>query len=596
MQKTSCFNKCLFGKNIKRFAPVWAIITIVAFLVTVALLLSKSDMYYPNSAKEDFYTIATDILPVCFMLHASISVLCVFGYMFKQNALETINSLPVKKYGVFITNYLSGLVMMLIPYVVCILTFLCFVISKGCFDGEAFLWLLLSLISQSIFFFSFGTIAAVLTGTYVSYFALYGLFQFLGVLTEYIIRTLLSGFYLGVSSDSSLMFNFLSPLFFIYKKIDYSIIWYKSYDRINEVILNGGLWYLAILFAGILLFAGSLLIYKNNKCESSGEVFTRNGVKKVLIVWLSLLGAVIGGMLLYDIVFNSFSVYYLSAALIPFCVISLAITYTGAEMLVRRSSKVFKRKYFVKLLIMAASIIIGIIVIDSDVLNISRQIPKVSAIEEVSLRMNGDEYVFDSNDSAEIEKLTEFLNYISENRKEIRKQAAEIRNKYGYLGKEGKIYYFNLEYDLSNGRRVYKSYNIPVAEKELYHLSSVCSKLDLLLKDEGFIKNGALHYMDTLGVIDVYSFSLGSKSMTAKDREEFLDIYVDEYVDFMSQKGLMDRVQPFCDINLTGRDKEEQYMYFIDIYEDMEKSLDFLIEKQYISSQDLVNKAEEFAK
>ena len=99
-------------------------------------------------------------------------------------------------------------------------------------------------------------------------------------------------------------------------------------------------------------------------------------------------------------------------------------------------------------------------------MNISRQIPKVSAIEEVSLRMNGDEYVFDSDDSAEIEKLTEFLNYISENRKEIRKQAAEIRNKYGYLGKEGKIYYFNLEYDLSNGRRVYKSYNIPVAEKD----------------------------------------------------------------------------------------------------------------------------------
>ena len=67
-------------------------------------------------------------------MYAVLCALAVWHYLYNARSVSLYHSLPITRRGLFLTNFLSGMAMMLIPYAVTgALTILVFALA-GCFE------------------------------------------------------------------------------------------------------------------------------------------------------------------------------------------------------------------------------------------------------------------------------------------------------------------------------------------------------------------------------------------------------------------------------------------------------------------------------
>ena len=120
--KRSFFNRTLFRKNLTRFWPLWGGAALAGAMVPLYLLLALLGMPDANVSVRDFgYALyATDVyaVPAVTAGYAILCAMAVWGYLYKSRSVGLMHTLPVDRTGLFVTNTLSGLAMMLIPYAV----------------------------------------------------------------------------------------------------------------------------------------------------------------------------------------------------------------------------------------------------------------------------------------------------------------------------------------------------------------------------------------------------------------------------------------------------------------------------------------------
>ena len=93
-----------------------------------------------------------------------------------------MHTLPIRREGLFLTNFLSGLSMTLIPYavtgVLCVVVSLC----GGAFDAKGLAVTVLAVLGESFFYFSSATFVAFITGNAFTMPPLYALLHFLSLI------------------------------------------------------------------------------------------------------------------------------------------------------------------------------------------------------------------------------------------------------------------------------------------------------------------------------------------------------------------------------------------------------------------------------
>ena len=122
--KTSFFNGTLFRKNLTRFWPLWGGASFLGSLFPLAMLLQlvRDRGYFlagdPLEFANAYYNVVAYAVPILSLLYAILCAMTVWSYLYNARSVGLMHTLPITRRGLFVTNFLSGMAMMVLPYAV----------------------------------------------------------------------------------------------------------------------------------------------------------------------------------------------------------------------------------------------------------------------------------------------------------------------------------------------------------------------------------------------------------------------------------------------------------------------------------------------
>lgn len=455
--KTSFFNKSIFTKTVMRLWPIWAILSICVCMIPVALLIdySSGNSKSVNGTIYMYYDSLTSYAPWYSFLLAIVVAMAVWNYLYSAKSVGMFHALPISRPALFVSNYLAGLVVMLIPYVIAGIFTVIVTECAGVGAMAEAVELAGAIVAETILFFSFATLIAHLVSNVLALPVLYVLFMFLENIFESLLNEIMSRYCFGVVSMNYDNPSIFSPMTYICNQVGYDVVYpedplpgiYELKDATITLNNYSVVWWYAL--AGVALTVIALLLYKNRKSETAGDVVAFKPVKTVLHIICTVIAAVAGGFIFYDLLcgYNyrpimnpvGFSVSMIIAGFIGFY---------GILMLLNRTVRVFSKKSFVGVGIISALYIVLNVLCANDAFNMEGYVPDVAEIEHLDFYTEAFSLSLDSED-------TEVLNIMVDMHKDV------IENKETLLAENtiemGSIN-LTYEYTLKDGKKVRRYY------------------------------------------------------------------------------------------------------------------------------------------
>ena len=412
--KTSFFNRTLFRKNLSRYWPLWGFASFVGFLAPAALLVrviqSGETSVAPLRVREIYYYLVADAVPIVSIAYAILCAMAVWSYLYNARSVGMMHSLPIRREGLFLTNLLSGLAMMAIPYLVAgglgTLLFAC----CGGFDAWGTLATILAVIGQSVTFFGLATFCAFLTGNIFALPVLYFLLNFLAPLGDWLCNLFARGFLFGFTADYSGTVDFLCPMVYLtqrlyvnseYETVRDSALEYQN--RLTSVTLENAWLIAAYAAAGLVFLALAYLLYRRRESERAGDVVAVRVFRPVFRFGVAALSALLGGRLLYALLWESFQAgdTFTPVPLAICLIVAGLIGYYAASMLLAKSLRVF-RGSAVGALCLVAACVAFCAGMRYDLFGIERRIPDQNEITQLEIYLARNTYYLTPEDQPEL--------------------------------------------------------------------------------------------------------------------------------------------------------------------------------------------------
>lgn len=479
-QKTSFFNWGLSRNILKRTWVLW-----VAYL---ALMLSVTLGSLPKVRTKDIivlfdYTVGYNFSVMNLGISAAqinvfagvAAAMAVYSYMYSSRTCGMINALPIRRETAFITSYLTGLGMLVITDLICVISVWIAAAQTGFLFMQSIWTLLGYTVLSAVAFYSFASFCAVLTG---NVFVLPAVYVVLGVTAYVVIASvgeLLSDIVYGMDSDYLYNGNvdtvyWLSPIIYIlYTRLDVNRI--TVFNDKGEAQYTGefeitGLGTLGVYCAiGLALFVCAVLIYRRRDMERAGDVVAVPILMPVFKYCMTFGAAVVCALVVYHNVLTDVTPGLITALVIAaLLILGAAIGYYAAEMLMQKTLKVFKTKC-TGLIISCALLAAFALAAEFDAIGFEAYVPASEDVIKAEVALGGYDTVFEEGENlAAITKLHESI--IAE--KDIN-EAAEYRR------------YVDLTYTLSDGSTVRRAYKISDDNAQKLDASSGVTKAEALL-------------------------------------------------------------------------------------------------------------------
>lgn len=421
--KTSCFNGTLFRKNLSRYWPLWGLASFGGAMFPLAMLLELLHngfrFWSPLETRQAYYTVLSYGVPVISIVYAILCAMAVWNYLYNARSVGMMHTLPVRREGLFVTNVLSGLTMMAIPYAVTGVLLVLVTMLFGGFEPVGVLVTVLGVMGESLFFFGLATFCAFIVGNVFMLPALYGLLNFIAVLTDFMVNLLAQGFCFGLNSSYSGTVEWLSPVVYLVQKISpnstYETQWVtdrlggQRYETsvLTSVTLENGWLIAAYAAAGAALLGLAWLLYRRRRSESAGDVVAVGWMKPVFRYGCAVYAAILGGRLLYALLWDSFqSGRYFTVLPMILCMIAGgAIGYYAASMLLAKTPRVFKTTWKGMLAVaLGCAALCG--AMKCDLFGVVRRVPAPDSVKLVNVYAAGSNYYLTpGKDDALIEKV-----------------------------------------------------------------------------------------------------------------------------------------------------------------------------------------------
>ena len=421
--KTSCFNGTLFRKNLSRYWPLWGLASFGGAMFPLAMLLELLHngfrFWSPLETRQAYYTVLSYGVPVISIVYAILCAMAVWSYLYNARSVGMMHTLPIRREGLFVTNVLSGLTMMAIPYAVTGVLLVLVTMLFGGFEPMGVLVTVLGVMGESLFFFGLATFCAFIVGNVFMLPALYGLLNFIAVLTDFMVNLLAQGFCFGLNSSYSGTVEWLSPVVYLVQKISpnntYETQWVtdrlggQRYETsvLTSVTLENGWLIAAYAAAGAALLGLAWLLYRRRRSESAGDVVAVGWMKPVFRYGCAVYAAILGGRLLYALLWESFqSGRYFTVLPMILCMIAGgAIGYYAASMLLAKTPRVFKTTWKGMLAVaLGCAALCG--AMKCDLFGVVRRVPAPDSVKLVNVYAAGSNYYLTpGKDDALIEKV-----------------------------------------------------------------------------------------------------------------------------------------------------------------------------------------------
>ena len=471
--KTSCFNKALFVKNIVRLWPVWAFyLLILLYNMPVGLWSTMSSPFF-GSAGIAVNTLTSQIYHKIFVVGTNmtaffgiLAAMGVFYYLYIGRSTCFFHALPIKRDGLFITNYLSGLCFLIVPNIVVFILTVTVEGIAGYLTMAPLLSWLGAVSAMSLFFYSFGVICAMFTGHIVALPVFYAILNVVAVGVEFLVKAVLSTFVFGITRSSSISRNislgFLSP-------------WYQlnvlTTVQDNKIVC----WNLLIGYAlaGAVFAVLGLLLYRNRRVESAGDIVAFKTVKPIFKYGAAFCLALLLSYLLYNVSGRANMNDSFWRVLI-FMLLAGFVGYFASDMLLKKTFHVFKSGLRGWLIFSAALLLLSFSV-KLDVFGYQNAIPNEQDVEQafidsyINLPTNGKipNYFFGlrTQDGGKISEIVGLQKNIIADKAELERY---ISSAVPYESRDTQsevpcmIYYI-----MKDGRTMLRSYVLPVTKELL---------------------------------------------------------------------------------------------------------------------------------
>lgn len=471
--KTSFFNPALFKKNLSRSWPLWGGVTAVGALFPLYLILavmSGQEIFMKRTEFVDFlYNAAAYFLPFFTFCYAALVAMFVWSYLHNSRSVGMLHALPVSRTALFVTNALSGLAMLLIPYVL-VGAFLCiFALCCGAMDVGAVALTILAVLLENLLFFGIATFCAMITGNIFAVAGYYLVLNFLAPALDLLVNSLAQEFVFGLSGASGSASMYFAPLMGLYEFVDVvNVTRWREYESIATEPVLEGFWLIGVYgFVGALLLLGAWRIYRARRSECAGDIVAFRGLRPVFRFAVSVLSALTLGRVAYEIFWNALFAQGYYADIVPMLVcmaISAVVGYYTASMLLDKTLRVFKGSLKGVAVVCAATVVIGAAV-SVDLFGVENKVPKAEDVLTVDV-WGGMEinYRNELHNIALCERAIELHEAILADKEYIK----AYENGFEWSESERVAYTSILfEYVLKDGTRLERKYRIPVSQTRM---------------------------------------------------------------------------------------------------------------------------------
>lgn len=475
--KTSCFNKTLFWKHVTRFWPVWAAYLAIWLLDMPIAMLSQRDYLrqFPVQVQAGALNAVNSGVILTFLFAVGMAM-AVWSFLYSARSASGAACLPVTRTGQYLSAMLAGLLPMAAAHIVTFLLTALAEASMGVLQLPSLLTWLAATLLILLFFYGFATLCAMLTGNIIVLPAVYVVLNLVGAGLQILLNGIVDFFVYGLNGFDAGWLIWLSPLA---KLLGYGMVQPdQAFDEVRQAWFTVGWhfegWFPVILYAavGAVMLLGAWALLRRRQMETAGDVVAVPVLKPVFRWCMGVCaGLCFADMMLY--VFNitgetQAQVFAVTAA---WLVVGAFLGWFIAEMLIRRSFKVFRGGWrgFGGWALCCAVLLVCLTALELDVFGYERRQPASEQIESVSLFAGGESAYFTDRESIE-QALALHKDVIDRKARQdqCNNKAFFLRDPYWQeRDRELRTVSFEVTYGLKSGGSLSRMYELPYVAGEV---------------------------------------------------------------------------------------------------------------------------------
>lgn len=524
--KISCFDRAVFRRALKKTAPVWILYTLYELLLPLRLfsfcrgVSSCTDDFLVQIEKTilGYARINASLLP---FLLGGLLAWVLFFWLFRAGTAYFYAALPVRRETLFLTNYLTGLLLCAAPALLSSL--LLWAVGAG-FGAAVFvpaMQVFTATMLGFLLFFSFAVLVCCVVGQMAAMPIVYVILNFTFFVLEAIVRHLLFTFVYGMPySQSSTMQSFAlhaTPVLGLLQggfrvATDWAErdgMYYMEYAPRLE-----GWGYLGALAALGLVFAlCAFLLLKHREMERSGDVIAVGWLRPVALYVFTIGCALVLGALMAELFSSNTADNFWYVLLFLF--MGAFVGYFAGKMLLQKTVHVF-RSDWLGLGACCLALLLAFGAAEFDLFGYSRYLPERSAVQAAGLTHYQSNGLYTTQDDAFIQDVLNLHTAaVSEKSKqEHRRHAYQLGTDYTEQ--------FYITYRMTDGTLTERYYSIVYSEADLEDPDSLISRFSALYNSPGsvLIRTGFDTPRTEKNVLSCYvsSFDTGeSLELTGRD-------------------------------------------------------------------------------
>ena len=531
--KTSFFNGTLFRKNLTRFWPLWGLASFLAALFPLALLVKvlrdgtylalPGDPAAPELTRI-YYSVVGDAGPVLFLIYGALCALAVWSYLYSPRSVGLLHTLPIRREGLFLTSFLSGLAMVLLPCAVAGVLSVLTSLAAGAFDPVGLGVTVLAVLGQAFFFFASATFVCFITGNAFAMAPVYFLLHFLAVILDWLVSAFARGFIFGFDDYSTGAVEWLSPAVYLQnhlgvishqEEVERVTAYGERYTDRVLVSVEPENFHLIALYAlaGLALTALALLLYRRRRSESAGDVVAVGALKPVFRYGVAALAALLGGQFLYSLFWGSFQSgrYFDVLPLAVSMALAGIIGYYAASMLLAKSLRVFRGSWkgILAVALGCAAVCCGM---KFDLLGVADRVPAALEVRELYVSAAGNSYTLTPEaDGALLEQVRAVHQAVIADEAYILSTDAMTTLPAGMEETDLTWESISLTYYLKDGGKVSRWYRVPVTRDRLAQAGTYDDLLDQFVNSDA-VKARRLHLDDSFWTVTGGSLYLSARN------------------------------------------------------------------------------------
>lgn len=390
MHSATSYFKTLVRSDLRHYWPVGFGYTFIWILVLPVMLLQKlPDAEQPLTAAANILSEKSQpAIWIAFFFGVIMAMAC-YSYLMTSRSIGLMHSLPAKRSTQFFAHFTAGMGMLLGGNVIVfLLTVLAQVSAIGAVAwSDTLLWLLTATLLNFVFF-AMAVFCAMFTGWLLAVPVLYAGLNFAASVIHLLIKGLSNVFYYGFcDTEFPPLAEWLTPVVKLSETSNSRPYLYgiavKEYSA-EEFMTAVGVY----TAAALVLLGVSYLLYRARRSEAAADSVAFSWAKPIFRYVIALVGGLSLGLGLYWLISNGEGS---RVALAIYLLVMTVICYFAAEMLIRRSLRVFRKSW--KGLVAACAVTALLCVaMGFDVFGFERYVPEAEKVESVSVNLSGWNY------------------------------------------------------------------------------------------------------------------------------------------------------------------------------------------------------------